>query len=316
MPKFKDFLASTLELSRKRKEGELILYKRPTNLSYVLQQMTNIINSLVHSYPIQITLLEKNTNQTPIIANIDPDIIEMAIYSIVHDIVSNNTDNIGIKIELERHEDDKVKITISDNGKLVSHEVKTACEYIKAHDGDMQTNSIPSKAGNIFEITIPCMSSHNPAVKRKSKKDSEKKQKTILIVDDEESLLNILVFKFKRLGYKTIGSAMGEEAVDLFEEHKDDIDAIISDLMMPDMMGIELLETLYIKHPLEYRKKVAFLHTGVVHECYIRDISSMYLRPDILPKPTPINEICEIVAQKIEEKIQHDILMSGIKTDQ
>jgi len=62
----------------------------------------------------------------------------------------------------------------------------------------------------------------------------------ILVVDDEPAVLKLITALLKTRGYKTLGAANGEEAFALFKQHKDDLRLVITDVVMPEMGGVEL----------------------------------------------------------------------------
>jgi len=62
----------------------------------------------------------------------------------------------------------------------------------------------------------------------------------ILVVDDESAVLHLVRVLLKTQGYKTLGATNGREAFALFKEHEDDINLLITDVVMPEMDGIEL----------------------------------------------------------------------------
>lgn len=62
---------------------------------------------------------------------------------------------------------------------------------------------------------------------------------TILIVEDEVSIAAGLKFNFEQEGYDVVHVADGPSAIRYVEEHRDDVDAIILDLMLPGMSGYE-----------------------------------------------------------------------------
>jgi DNA-binding NtrC family response regulator len=64
--------------------------------------------------------------------------------------------------------------------------------------------------------------------------------KRILIVDDDEQIRKLLVEYFRNLGYEVRFATNGAEALGKLSQN--DIDCIISDLIMPDMDGLELLK--------------------------------------------------------------------------
>lgn len=62
----------------------------------------------------------------------------------------------------------------------------------------------------------------------------------LLIADDDEAIRELLREFFQGLGYEMATAANGSEALTMISQH--DFDCIISDHIMPDMNGIELLE--------------------------------------------------------------------------
>lgn len=62
---------------------------------------------------------------------------------------------------------------------------------------------------------------------------------TVLVVDDEESIRNLVKTKLTREGREVFLAARGEEAVAVFRRERPDI--TILDLHMPEMGGIEVL---------------------------------------------------------------------------
>ena len=65
---------------------------------------------------------------------------------------------------------------------------------------------------------------------------------TILICEDEEIMLTALAFRIRRQGFEVITAEDGREAMKKIEEHNPDI--IVTDIMMPHLSGIQLLETM------------------------------------------------------------------------
>ena len=57
------------------------------------------------------------------------------------------------------------------------------------------------------------------------------------MIDDEEMVLDVGAQLLSRLGYSVLTASSGSEAIDLYEQHKDQVQLIILDLCMPDMDG-------------------------------------------------------------------------------
>ncbi len=65
---------------------------------------------------------------------------------------------------------------------------------------------------------------------------NSKEKKTILIVDDEKPIMDILVYNLKKEGYETLEAGDGQTAVNIALEQKPDL--ILLDIMLPGMDGL------------------------------------------------------------------------------
>ncbi len=72
-------------------------------------------------------------------------------------------------------------------------------------------------------------------------------EETILIVDDEEDICEVLGISLSDLGYKVYTAGNGEDALQVFERVQPSI--VLTDIRMPGMDGIELLGTIKKKYP-------------------------------------------------------------------
>ncbi|HET8694072.1 MAG TPA: sigma-54 dependent transcriptional regulator [Aquabacterium sp.] len=68
------------------------------------------------------------------------------------------------------------------------------------------------------------------------------KSRTILVVDDEPKMGRVLEIMLKKMGHEVFTAQNGREAMDLFEAHQ--LDLIVTDLRMPVMDGLQLIEAL------------------------------------------------------------------------
>ena len=74
-----------------------------------------------------------------------------------------------------------------------------------------------------------------------------KPKRTILCVDDNEQSLSIRKVMLETRGYRVVTCASGEEALKVFENGG--IDLVLTDVVMPDMGGPELVDSLLEKWP-------------------------------------------------------------------
>lgn len=72
---------------------------------------------------------------------------------------------------------------------------------------------------------------------------------TILVVEDEEKICSLVELLLKRMGYEVLKATNGGQALALSDDHQGAIDLLLTDVMMPDMTGIELSERLIAKRP-------------------------------------------------------------------
>lgn len=79
---------------------------------------------------------------------------------------------------------------------------------------------------------------------------------SILIIDDEADIRDILAYNLKKEGFEVFTASNGPEGIDLATQHKPSI--IILDVMMPEMDGIEVCEILRGKKETQ-QIKICFL---------------------------------------------------------
>lgn len=70
----------------------------------------------------------------------------------------------------------------------------------------------------------------------------EERKKTLLIVDDDLFLVDIMAFTLKQNGFEIIKAHNGQEAIDTI--NKEHVDLVLTDIMMPVMDGFELAANL------------------------------------------------------------------------
>ena len=67
---------------------------------------------------------------------------------------------------------------------------------------------------------------------------------TVLLIEDEEMLRNMAAAMLKRLGFSVLEAKDGVEALEMFQQHQDEVICVFSDLTMPRMNGWETLMAL------------------------------------------------------------------------
>ena len=72
---------------------------------------------------------------------------------------------------------------------------------------------------------------------------------TILVVDDEVTLRQLLVRQLRSEGYTVLEAAYGMEALAVARASEEPIQLVLSDIRMPGMLGTELAQRLVAEHP-------------------------------------------------------------------
>ena len=101
---------------------------------------------------------------------------------------------------------------------------------------------------------------------------------TILVVDDEKSMLGVIKLVLEEQGYRVNTALSAHEALEQLEKHS--IDLVLSDIIMPDMDGFELAIEIQARHP---EVKVQFM-SGYA-DISNQDLVDDALRESILMKP-------------------------------
>ena len=137
----------------------------------------------------------------------------------------------------------------------------------------------------------------------------------VLIVDDDKAFLAILSERMQNRGMEVSTAESAAEALQLLE--KESFDAVLLDLMMPEMGGIEALQIMRKKQP---EIQVIFL-TG--HPSVSKGVEAMKLGAmDFIPKPVDMNELTEkikhakvsrmiLVEKQSQEKIKKILTDKG-----
>ncbi len=71
--------------------------------------------------------------------------------------------------------------------------------------------------------------------------NDQNQKNLLLVVEDEDDLRSLYVEGLSLVGAEVLQAKDGQEGWEVFQEHLNDIDAVVSDVFMPRMNGIELL---------------------------------------------------------------------------
>ncbi|MDZ8083651.1 MAG: PAS domain S-box protein [Nostoc sp. SerVER01] len=168
------------------------------------------------------------------------------------------------KMNIDAKVGNYIVITVADNGMGIPSEIldkifepffttkgvntgtglglSTALGIIKSHGGFIKVSSRVGK-GSKFKVFLPAVK----ATQLLNVENSEAHQgegELILVVDDEAQIRDIAKIILENHNYQILAASNGIEAIALYAQYKQQIKAVLMDIMMPEMDGITAIRTL------------------------------------------------------------------------
>ena len=138
--------------------------------------------------------------------------------------------------------------TTKEKGKGTGLGLSIVDGIVRSHNGFIDVTS-KKDVGTTFTLYFPAVEQAVPE-QSLTTASSTLKGKTILVVDDEPVLRQIIAEFLEELGCVVIPAQDGFAAVELYRKHNATVDLVISDLGMPTMNGEEMFEELKKINPL------------------------------------------------------------------
>jgi PAS domain S-box-containing protein len=164
--------------------------------------------------------------------------------------------------------------------------LSTVIGIIKSHGGFVQVLSEVGQ-GTQFKIYLPVTQATITDDIKKSRHELPRGQgELILVVDDEDSIRELTKISLETYNYKVLSATDGVEALVLYAEHKQDINAVLVDMMMPAMDGITTIRALQKINP---QVKIIAV-SGLASNYQITEIGGNNVKT-FLPKPYTSEEL-------------------------
>ena len=118
----------------------------------------------------------------------------------------------------------------------------------------------------------------------------------VLIVEDEDNLRDLLKMILEEKGIKVLVAGDGMEAVEVFQEHKDEIGIVLSDLGLPRLGGWEA----FLKMKLINPKVKGILASGFFNQ----DVRTEIIKSgamDFIPKPYDADQVVLMIRNILDQ---------------
>jgi CheY-like chemotaxis protein len=137
--------------------------------------------------------------------------------------------------------------TTKEKGKGTGIGLSLTHDIIKNYRGALTVQSEPGK-GATFTVYLP-VAEEPSFLESKTAEHLPTGHEHILFIDDEDALADLGKQMIESLGYRVTSRVNSLEALRLFESQPEVFDLVITDLIMPDMTGDELIKKIHQMRP-------------------------------------------------------------------
>ncbi|NQT63303.1 MAG: response regulator [Candidatus Marinimicrobia bacterium] len=121
---------------------------------------------------------------------------------------------------------------------------------------------------------------------------------SVLVMDDDESILDLLIFTLEDEGCEVFSAKNGIEGMALFKQQS--IDLVVTDIIMPGREGIEIVREIKQFHP-ETKLIAMSGFDGIGQNDYL-EYASVFGADQTFRKPFDIHEFMASVRELLEKK--------------
>lgn len=150
--------------------------------------------------------------------------------------------------------------------------------------------------GASFKVYLPSTDRRADAQQDEEHVHLQGGAETILVVEDEEIVRRMMQRMLEEHGYVLLLAASGQEAVEIFDEREGAIDLLLTDVVLPDISGVELAKDLTARRAdLKVLYMSGYTDNAIVHQ------GVLYPEVNFLPKPLTLASLVGKVRAVLDE---------------
>jgi two-component system cell cycle sensor histidine kinase/response regulator CckA len=182
-------------------------------------------------------------------------------------------------------------------GKGTGLGLSTVYGIVKQSGGDIWAYSEPGH-GTTFKIYLERVDEPDPEPREDAEVEEDMEgTETILLAEDEEVVRRLTADLLKKQGYQVLEAANGTAALLTFERHRGTIDLVITDVVMPEMSGRELVDRLVtLRADVKVLYMSGYTDDAIIHHGVL-DAETAFIQ-----KPFTPNDL----VQKVREVLEAD----------
>ncbi len=142
--------------------------------------------------------------------------------------------------------------TTKEAGKGTGLGLSTVYSIVKSHNGFVEAQSDRGR-GTSFAVHLPAADQEAEAgavpPEEIDVEIAPADGELVLVIDDEASVAEAARHTLESVNYRVLTATEGEAAWQLFEEHRAEINAVVTDLMMPSLNGLDLIRRIKRARP-------------------------------------------------------------------
>jgi len=184
-------------------------------------------------------------------------------------------------------------------GKGTGLGLATVYGIVRQHEGWVEVSSKVGQ-GTVFAVYLPAgRGAPEASTATRIWASVHGGTETILVVEDEQPVRDFVAVCLRRYGYNVLVAHNGPHAVQVWGQHRDRIDLLLTDMVMPEgMNGRELAARL-----LQEKPGLRVIYSSGYNEEVLRNHHDIQEAVNYLPKPYEAAQLIRLVRERLDSRV-------------